>query len=838
MVGPPASWNPLFVEWLQEIYEEAVASNKTSRPIIYKRAQTSLMQCPKQFDHPSKLVELRFFGPAICQKLEKKMQKYCNAKSIPMPESDSSSASAPQRSRSQHSSTGSIDIYYDSSNQQSQRARNSSSAARSRTLPDIPAPTLSASNPYRTTATSTPDFTTGGIGRSRAATTSQRKRKTPANSIVDPPRSTLSASNPYKTTTASTPDLAVSGIGSRRPVASQSRKSNTTTTSTIPISIDIEDDAAASSESQQTDSRQSKRQKSTRTYIPRPGSGGYAILITLFHNAEINGKSNGMSRDEITSIAHHLSNESFQSDFHAGRRYSAWNSIKKLIEKGLVYKNAVRNPKFFITDEGMLLADKILQAEKAAKKDTPLTTSAPGSFSNSYSAFSRPQSASASQTVGDFIDIDISDDDFEEIIRPPSTLASFSATTPNKNHTIELNSKETPKNNSNGLQDAWRLEKSKLTPNSQVRAELRRLTQLTGIQGNSISTANTITSLPVLPESSPIKQNIEDCEMVRQIEEIGADGRYDRVIWGSNDYRIGLLIDNREVRSVEDRNYFINKLEEQGVLVEERALAVSDVVWIARHKRTGKVAVLDFILERKRLDDLLSSIRDGRFSEQKHRLKKTGISNITYLIEEYNINERTATISQTIATAMSQAITVDDFFLKRTASSESTVTFLAMMTKRIEHEYRGTDLYFIIPRISTPSSYRYAILRARMKIDSRKKNGQINSSMCNEPMGEGNLCLGVDFEVFQTALSKSGMVTVKELYIRMLQVIKGVTLEKAKMIQNSYPTPRSLVDAYDKEATEEDKKNMIFRKFGSNITKLRIRKELSEKIYLQWGCLS
>ena len=43
--------------------------------------------------------------------------------------------------------------------------------------------------------------------------------------------------------------------------------------------------------------------------------------------------------------------------------------------------------------------------------------------------------------------------------------------------------------------------------------------------------------------------------------------------------------------------------------------------------------VLDFIVERKTADDLAASIVDGRYEEQKVRLKNCGINNVIYLIE-------------------------------------------------------------------------------------------------------------------------------------------------------------------------------------------------------------
>jgi ERCC4-type nuclease len=43
--------------------------------------------------------------------------------------------------------------------------------------------------------------------------------------------------------------------------------------------------------------------------------------------------------------------------------------------------------------------------------------------------------------------------------------------------------------------------------------------------------------------------------------------------------------------------------------------------------------VLDFIIERKTADDLAASIMDGRYEEQKFRLRNCGINNVIYLVE-------------------------------------------------------------------------------------------------------------------------------------------------------------------------------------------------------------
>ena len=54
-------------------------------------------------------------------------------------------------------------------------------------------------------------------------------------------------------------------------------------------------------------------------------------------------------------------------------------------------------------------------------------------------------------------------------------------------------------------------------------------------------------------------------------------------------------------------------------------LTLGDFVWTYKNK------VLDFIVERKKADDLASSIIDGRYKDQKYRLLNCGISNIYYI---------------------------------------------------------------------------------------------------------------------------------------------------------------------------------------------------------------
>lgn len=59
-----------------------------------------------------------------------------------------------------------------------------------------------------------------------------------------------------------------------------------------------------------------------------------------------------------------------------------------------------------------------------------------------------------------------------------------------------------------------------------------------------------------------------------------------------------------------------------GVTTDVRKLSVGDYLWICKPKPglgidASHELVLPYVIERKRLDDLVSSIKDGRFKEQK-----------------------------------------------------------------------------------------------------------------------------------------------------------------------------------------------------------------------------
>lgn len=92
-----------------------------------------------------------------------------------------------------------------------------------------------------------------------------------------------------------------------------------------------------------------------------------------------------------------------------------------------------------------------------------------------------------------------------------------------------------------------------------------------------------------------------------------------------SEFAVQLVLDTREIRAKQDRDYIQEELTRRGVKPIMRSLELGDALWVARRKGVDNSGVesendevvLDWVVERKRLDDLVGSIKDGRFHEQK-----------------------------------------------------------------------------------------------------------------------------------------------------------------------------------------------------------------------------
>lgn len=110
---------------------------------------------------------------------------------------------------------------------------------------------------------------------------------------------------------------------------------------------------------EQHSSVEAKKQKLSQNYVPAIGSGGYAILLAIYEQSLKNEYVGYMLKNDIIKTGQSLSDRSFSKP-EPGTYYTAWSSMKTLLNKNLVSRNG--NPaKFSLTEQGSELAKKLHQ---------------------------------------------------------------------------------------------------------------------------------------------------------------------------------------------------------------------------------------------------------------------------------------------------------------------------------------------------------------------------------------------------------------------------------------------------------------------------------------------
>lgn len=94
------------------------------------------------------------------------------------------------------------------------------------------------------------------------------------------------------------------------------------------------------------------------------------------------------------------------------------------------------------------------------------------------------------------------------------------------------------------------------------------------------------------------------------------------------------------------------------------------------------------------MDDLASSIKDGRFSEQKFRLTNCRLENKIYLIESHGNNAHCGLPLQNLLQAATNIQVQSDFTVKYTDSLSDSMFYLSVMTRLL------TDMFKVNSKIS------------------------------------------------------------------------------------------------------------------------------------------
>lgn len=317
------------------------------------------------------------------------------------------------------------------------------------------------------------------------------------------------------------------------------------------------------------------------------------------------------------------------------------------------------------------------------------------------------------------------------------------------------------------------------------------------------------------------------------------------IILPPGSFTIRLILDNREVKSKASRDGIQRSLQDRGIDPLVRPLPLGDIFWVAElhsplthlapfnhggdDPATAEIA-LDYIVERKRLDDLVGSITDGRFSEQKHRLRRSGVKNVIYLIEEVALSpEKQQRFAEAISSAIASTQVVNGFFVKQTRCLDESIKYLVRMTHLLKSRYEGKPLQVIPTRALDSSTYLPLLKQLKMR---------------------GECAYNITFPAFASMASKSEGLTLRDVYLKMLMCTRGISGEKAMAIHKHWRTPQEFIRAFEeagagatgggKETTDAARKKardtLVESKLGSSMVgKTKIKGVLSRKVAEIWG---
>ncbi|KAI5816925.1 hypothetical protein BZA77DRAFT_263411, partial [Pyronema omphalodes] len=579
-------------------------------------------------------------------------------------------------------------------------------------------------------------------------------------------------------------------------------------------------------------------QRTQKLYVPEPRTGGWAILRALY---EVDDSRGALTKDQIIARAQKWCDASFTIPPNPARPYTAWNSIETQKNHGYVRERKRGNETVYeLTDAGLRTAHEIDENER--NPDGPANVEQLDNDVVAISAVTAigerrlwgagprtPASASSGisgrrpepEIISLDDDDDENDDDYNMISRGFNTPVASSAALPSR---IVTTGSSSGRNNNAAV--ASRTSGSLQNPLPAALPISNHGSLFSRSPAASTPTARTpsarasaarseppatpaLLSIP-LPAPLPAPE-FPDLDL-NSIITFNPPGVYGAVAT----YMVQLIVDSREVRTIEDRQYFAKYLPDNGVIPEQRTLNVGDFLWVARSREAR--LVLDHVVERKRFDDLLSSLIDNRFQDQKARLKLSCVENVIYLIEDFQMPALDPETQQKVDGAIAATITVDGFFVKNTKDITKTVAYIAALTRRIEERWRERRIAQIPSRLIDP-----------------KTLPQLKAWLA-ERYPEYYWCLSLDDYNMVGKKDRAAKETGKQAYCKMLMCAKGISAEKANEVFRIYPTPRDLIEAWEKCTSQEERDRLLADATRAQIGAKKIPSSVSRKVKeIWWG---
>lgn len=266
------------------------------------------------------------------------------------------------------------------------------------------------------------------------------------------------------------------------------------------------------------------------------------------------------------------------------------------------------------------------------------------------------------------------------------------------------------------------------------------------------------------------------------------------------------IIDNRESYIKEYFNSFKDKDNERFKNITYKNLDLGDII----------ITLNDIpliIIERKTIPDLLASIKDGRYKEQKQRIKECGIKYKIYLIEDDpKYKKSTTSIEKKTIISSLLSILIQDINVIKTRGFSETIEYIETLYKKLITSKNSTIYNYIMENIGAEDKGGDGCSDDGVKISNNDIN--INKLSININVKKKS----------QDPLS---------CFKNQLCQIPGISNVVSSMIIEEYKNMNELLTAYNSlDCVEEDKYKLLEDlSYEKNGKTTRIGPKKSQKIY-------
>lgn len=262
----------------------------------------------------------------------------------------------------------------------------------------------------------------------------------------------------------------------------------------------------------------------------------------------------------------------------------------------------------------------------------------------------------------------------------------------------------------------------------------------------------------------------------------------------SDNYDLVVLIDIREKTNrlselssfefVQMLSFLRNQITGRA-MVEKHRLIIGDILWVAQsHTIPDDHYVIDCLIERKTITDIISSIQSIRYHKQKIYQRKSGLKNCFYIVEGDIIKECKSELEyKSVLRAISEIEINDGFRIIWSMSLLNTFQLYTSITK--------------------------ALFKQLVKTKSQNSNSKKEANNCQETTPK--------FKIIQKRLQICKKRTVFDIWGQMLIRLTECSLELVNKIRSKFDTAKILYQEYQYHLeNSKNNKNVPFLSSEAN----------------------